>query len=219
MPDHYSSESFCNTSRDNNSQRCQLTIAGELSPLLARMDRKNHLVVLLVWQTKRRVIVDGHTTIVPQVGVYRICFQNPDHQIFAETVREGLPLGEDLGFSDDRIKTLCKSAQEMGFRAGGRNALPAKPWTKTEVGCRIRTGMEPSILIVDEPTTAGLERIHGLMELALDDNGHTCIITSHNMNLVPCLPARDCDASGCNHTGWPYSGYFQVCEGIGGRLD
>jgi energy-coupling factor transport system ATP-binding protein len=53
--------------------------------------------------------------------------------------------------------------------------------------------MEPSILIIDEPTTGqDWKESIALMELVreLNDNGHTCIITSHNMNLVSLFARR-----------------------------
>jgi energy-coupling factor transport system ATP-binding protein len=53
--------------------------------------------------------------------------------------------------------------------------------------------MEPSILIIDEPTTGqDWKESMALMELVreLNDNGHTCIITTHNMNLVSLFARR-----------------------------
>ena len=53
--------------------------------------------------------------------------------------------------------------------------------------------MEPSILIIDEPTTGQDWRESiALMELVRELNigGHTCIITTHNMNLVSLFARR-----------------------------
>jgi ABC-type glutathione transport system ATPase component len=53
--------------------------------------------------------------------------------------------------------------------------------------------MEPSILIIDEPTTGqDWKESTALMELVrqLNDKGHTCIVTTHNMNLVSLCARR-----------------------------
>jgi energy-coupling factor transport system ATP-binding protein len=53
--------------------------------------------------------------------------------------------------------------------------------------------MEPAILIIDEPTTGqDWKESITLMQLVkqLNDQGHTCIVTTHNMNLVSLFARR-----------------------------
>jgi energy-coupling factor transport system ATP-binding protein len=53
--------------------------------------------------------------------------------------------------------------------------------------------MEPSLLIIDEPTTGqDWKESILLMQLVqgLNDKGHTCIVTTHNMNLVSLFARR-----------------------------
>jgi energy-coupling factor transport system ATP-binding protein len=53
--------------------------------------------------------------------------------------------------------------------------------------------MEPSILIIDEPTTGqDWKESMLLMQLVqnLNEKGHTCIVTTHNMNLVSLFAKR-----------------------------
>ncbi len=149
---------------------------------------------------KGRVIVDGHDTAgLPTSELARFVgyvFQNPDHQIFAETVREEVAFGpKNLGFSDERIKVLtakvlgemdlCGLEEEMPFQLsrGQRQRLAVASVL----------AMEPSILIIDEPTTGqDWKESIALMELVreLNDHGHTCIVTTHNMNLVSLFARR-----------------------------
>jgi energy-coupling factor transport system ATP-binding protein len=53
--------------------------------------------------------------------------------------------------------------------------------------------MEPTILMVDEPTTGqDWKESMALMQLVkqLNDRGHTCIVTTHSMNLVSLYAKR-----------------------------
>jgi energy-coupling factor transport system ATP-binding protein len=123
-------------------------------------------------------------------------FQNPDHQIFAETVRDEVAFGpRNLGFSAERIEqTMKRVLAEMDLS----NLEEEMPFQLSR-GQRQRLAvasvlaMEPSILIIDEPTTGqDWKESTALMELVrrLNDHGHTCIVTTHNMNLVSLFARR-----------------------------
>lgn len=154
----------------------------------------------LLKPTSGRVVVDGHlTTNSPTSELAKFVgyvFQNPDHQIFAETVRDEVAFGpKNLGFSDERIKTLSlKVLGEMGL-AGLEEEMPFQlsRGQRQRLAVASVLAMEPSILIIDEPTTGqDWKESIALMELVreLNENGHTCIVTTHNMNLVSLFARR-----------------------------
>ncbi|MCB2202623.1 energy-coupling factor ABC transporter ATP-binding protein [bacterium] len=123
-------------------------------------------------------------------------FQNPDHQIFAETVRDEVAFGpKNLGFEEERIeKEITRVLKEMDLDV----PLDEMPFQLSR-GQRQRLAvasvlaMEPSLLIIDEPTTGqDWKESILLMQLVqgLNDKGHTCIVTTHNMNLVSLFARR-----------------------------
>jgi energy-coupling factor transporter ATP-binding protein EcfA2 len=150
--------------------------------------------------TKGQVIVDGHITTKSPVSELAkfvgYVFQNPDHQIFAETVKEEIFFGpKNLGFSDEHIEAVMKKVlDEMGL-TGKEEEMPFQlsRGQRQRLAVASVLAMEPSILIIDEPTTGQdwRESII-LMELVreLNNKGHTCIITTHNMNLVSLFAHR-----------------------------
>jgi energy-coupling factor transporter ATP-binding protein EcfA2 len=154
----------------------------------------------LLKPTSGQVIVDGHLTtdlrtseLAKFVG---FVFQNPDHQIFAQTVREEVAFGpKNLGFDDEKIKGISlKVLSEMGLD-GLEEEMPFQlsRGQRQRLAVASVLAMEPSILIIDEPTTGqDWKESMALMELVreLNYNGHTCIVTTHNMNLVSLFAKR-----------------------------
>jgi len=149
--------------------------------------------------TKGTVIVDGIDTRTVDVGylarVVGYCFQNPDDQIFAKTVREELEFGpRNLKLPPEEIEQRVKKyAKKLEIH----NYLDVSPFTLSQ-GLRQRVAvasvltMEPKILIIDEPTTGqDYARSKAIMDLAkeLNKEGKTVIIISHDMNLI----AEYCD--------------------------
>jgi len=150
--------------------------------------------------TQGRVIVDGHDTkdlptseLAKFVGYV---FQNPDHQIFAESVRDEVAFGpKNLGFSDDHIERVMKKVLDEMELAGLEDEMPFQlsRGQRQRLAVASVLAMEPSILIIDEPTTGQDWRESiALMELVreLNNIGHTCIVTTHNMNLVSLFARR-----------------------------
>ena len=123
-------------------------------------------------------------------------FQNPDHQIFAETVREEIAFGpRNLGFDDERIKRVTQRAlADVGLE----NYLDEMPFMlgkgqRQRLAVAAVLAMEPKILIIDEPTTGqDWRECIQLMNLvrALNLRGHTILMTTHNMNLVSLYAQR-----------------------------
>jgi len=154
----------------------------------------------LLKPTEGRVLVEGReTTDLPTSELARsvgYVFQNPDHQIFAETVRDEIAFGpRNLGFSQERIEAIIQRVLvEMGLE-GCEEAMPFQlsRGQRQRLAVASVLAMEPSILIVDEPTTGqDWKESITLMELVkgLNDKGHTCIVTTHNMNLVSLFARR-----------------------------
>ena len=150
--------------------------------------------------TRGYVMIDGHDTrgcptseLAKFVGYV---FQNPDHQIFAETVRDEVAFGpKNLGFKEERIKAVMEKVLCQMELSGMEEEMPFQlsRGQRQRLAVASVLAMEPSILIIDEPTTGQDWRESiALMELVkeLNDRGHTCIVTTHNMNLVSLFARR-----------------------------
>lgn len=118
-------------------------------------------------------------------------FQNPDHQVFKDTVWEDLIFGlENLGLPEAEITPratevmdrllLTKHAETHPFRLGKGDRQ------------RVAFGgilvMNPKVLLVDEPTTGqDPEKAREIMRLLVDLNRErkvTIIVVTHAMDLV-----------------------------------
>ena len=154
----------------------------------------------LLKPTEGRVLVEGRETtdlltseLARSVGYV---FQNPDHQIFAETVRDEIAFGpRNLGFPQERIEVITEQVLADMDLAGCEEEMPVQlsRGQRQRLAVASVLAMEPSILIVDEPTTGqDWKESITLMELVkgLNDKGHTCIVTTHNMNLVSLFARR-----------------------------
>ena len=150
--------------------------------------------------TRGNVLVDGHDTKeLPTSELARFVgyvFQNPDHQIFAETVQAEVEFGpKNLGFSEERIAEVMKKVLSEMELSGTEEEMPFQlsRGQRQRLAVAAVLAMEPSLLIIDEPTTGQDWRESiALMELVkeLNDRGHTCIVTTHNMNLVSLFARR-----------------------------
>ena len=154
----------------------------------------------LLKPTSGKVIVSGsETTDLPTSELARsvgYVFQNPDHQIFAELVRDEVRFGpKNLGFSEERIeKAAARVMKEMNL-VGLEDEMPFQlsRGQRQRLAVASVLAMEPEILIIDEPTTGqDWKESMALMNLVkqLNDKGHTCILTTHNMNLVSLYAKR-----------------------------
>ena len=154
----------------------------------------------LLKPTSGKVIVSGkETTGLPTSELARsvgYVFQNPDHQIFAELVRDEVRFGpKNLGFSEERIEQTAERVMEEMNLAGMEEEMPFQlsRGQRQRLAVASVLAMEPEILIIDEPTTGqDWKESMALMNLVkrLNDNGHTCILTTHSMNLVSLYARR-----------------------------
>lgn len=114
-------------------------------------------------------------------------FQNPDHQIWAETVRDELSFGpRNLGFDEERTEASIKRALEaVDLHVSDDdhpNLLGGGERQKLAVAGVL--AMEPDILILDEPAT-GLDwpATRAMMRLVseLHAEGRTIVVITHDM--------------------------------------
>lgn len=132
--------------------------------------------------TKRTVAELAHT-----VGYV---FQNPDHMIFADTVEEEVAFGpQNLGMDKETVARRVdevlsftrleryKDAHPMSLSGGEKQRLAVASVIVSE----------PTILILDEPTT-GLDykSVIDMVDLIhrLREQGNTILLVTHDMSLV-----------------------------------
>ena len=117
-------------------------------------------------------------------------FQNPDHQIFEQSVADEVAFGLKLkGISEHKAKRMVEDAL---YAVGLMGLEDEDPFILTK-GQRQRIAVasvlasKPRVIILDEPTT-GLDykELRGMMSLInkLNQAGHTIIIVTHTMWVV-----------------------------------
>lgn len=148
----------------------------------------------LLYPTGGTITVHGLPT--REQGIFKLgqrvgyVFQNPDHQIFSETVFDEVAFSPRLsGLSEVEVKGRVQEALEAVGLAGYEEQ---DPFSLTKSG-RQRVAVasvlasRPEVLILDEPTT-GLDYAEqrGLMELVrrLNEHGSTVIFITHHMWVV-----------------------------------
>jgi len=117
-------------------------------------------------------------------------FQNPAHQIFSDSVENEVAFGpQNLKYDKKTVDELVTKALEDVDLLEHRKTMPFMLGRGQQQRLAIASilSMNPQVLIIDEPTT-GLDwhECIRVMELVkkLNENGHTIIMTTHNMNLV-----------------------------------
>ena len=139
----------------------------------------------------KRAVYDrrGIREIRRQVG---IVFQDPDDQLFSADVYRDISFGGvNLGLPEEEVRRRVEAAMART----GVSALRDTPTHALSFGQKKRVAiagvlvMEPSVMILDEPT-AGLDPqgvsdiMHLLTELR-DGLGMTILIATHDMDIVP----------------------------------
>lgn len=144
--------------------------------------------------TSGKVTFDGvdvhQLRLQERVQMISYVFQNPDHQIFKDSVKKDVEFGpENLGWPADKIAehtnrvlnmlSLDEFAELHPFRLSQGN--------RQRLAIASIAAMAPQILIIDEPTT-GQDPVHArqVMDLlkVLQAEGTTIIVVTHAMNLV-----------------------------------
>jgi len=117
-------------------------------------------------------------------------FQNPDNQLFAPSVKEEIAFGpKNLGYNQDEVEKMVEQALDFVGLKGLENEHPFR-LSKAErqlVAFASVIAMRPKVIVVDEPTTgqdwAGTYKIMNMLK-KLNEEGHTIIIVTHDMNIV-----------------------------------
>lgn len=119
-----------------------------------------------------------------------VVLQNPDDQIFGQTVEEDVGYGpSNLGLPEEEVKRRVDRALDLvglnEFR--DRNTMKLSYGQRKRLALAGALAMEPEVLVMDEPT-AGLDPQMALelMELAeqLHHNGTTVVISTHDVDLA-----------------------------------
>lgn len=148
----------------------------------------------LLKPTTGKVLVNGNDTanmrvqdLARNVGYV---FQNPNHQLFAKTVKEELEFGPtNLGLSKEEVEDRVEKAFKFFNLEKFRESHPYRisfPLRKL-VGMASIYTMQPDVFILDEPTTGQdhitTQIVYGLIE-RLRDEGSTVICVAHDMILL-----------------------------------
>lgn len=134
---------------------------------------------------------DAATSSVLELGEHiGYVFQNPDHQIFSDTVFDEVAFGlRKRSFEDEKINQRVTEALAAVGLAGFEQEDPFSltKGQRQRVAVASVLSMRPDVLILDEPTT-GLDYLEqrGMMELVrgLNEQGSTIIIVTHAMWVV-----------------------------------
>jgi energy-coupling factor transporter ATP-binding protein EcfA2 len=145
----------------------------------------------LLKPTTGKVYVKGvdtsTTTVAKLAGTVGYCFQNPDHQIVKNVVREEIAFGpKNLKVPPDEIE---RRIEEITTKLNIHKYLDEDPHelskgNKARVNLAGVLAMKPDVLIVDEPLTGqDYKEAKAIMELLneLNREGKTIIIITHEM--------------------------------------
>jgi len=144
--------------------------------------------------TTGKVIVAGldiSTTAVAEMAKHvGFVLQNPDQQLFAETVEEEISYGpKNLGLDkvviEERVNEALRLVGLEDKRKEFPPALSKGDRAKTVIASAL--ALNPEIVILDEPTTGQDYRgCHQIMQIAnnLHEQGRTVVFVTHHMALV-----------------------------------
>ncbi|MEM1556097.1 MAG: ABC transporter ATP-binding protein [Candidatus Bathyarchaeia archaeon] len=148
----------------------------------------------LLRPTRGRVLVDGVDTrnasvaeLARKVG---FVFQNPDHQLFSETVEEEIAFAlRNFGFSEKTIKERVDWALNLLDLTRYRKTSPfmLSGGERKRVALASVLAWDPKILILDEPTIGQdayqKERLRHFI-IQLNQQGKTVIVVTHDIEFV-----------------------------------
>ena len=144
------------------------------------------------------VTVNGQPAVYDRKGIREIrrqvgiVFQDPDDQLFSADVYRDISFGAvNLGLPEAEVRRRVEAAMERT----GVSALRDKPTHALSFGQKKRAAiagvlvMEPSVMILDEPTAGldpqGVSDILHLLTQLRDSLGMTILIATHDMDIVP----------------------------------
>jgi energy-coupling factor transport system ATP-binding protein len=117
-------------------------------------------------------------------------FQNPDHQIFANSVRDEVAYGlRNLAWEPERVTARVDAVLEQVGMAdlADRHPFLLGKGQRQRLAVASVLALEPSVLVIDEPTTGqdwlGAQAMMALVR-ELNESGHTILMITHDMTLV-----------------------------------
>ena len=149
--------------------------------------------------TRGDVLVDGVNTRKVSVAqlsrAVGLVFQNPDHQLFSETVEEEIAFGlRNFGFKESEI--LERSSWVLGM-LGLEKYRKASPFMlsggeRKRVAVAAVLAWDPKVIVLDEPTIgqdyAQKERLRQFV-LKVNSEGRTVVMVTHDVEFVAdCSP-------------------------------
>ncbi|RXK88253.1 ATP-binding cassette domain-containing protein [Chlorobaculum sp. 24CR] len=128
-----------------------------------------------------------------------IVFQNPDAQLFASSVYEDISFGLcNLGLPEPEARRRVEAAMELV----GVAELARKPVHHLSFGQKKRVAlagvlaMEPSVLLLDEPTAGldpkGADEIMRFIRELQRSSAMTVVVATHDIEMVPLFCDRAC---------------------------
>jgi energy-coupling factor transport system ATP-binding protein len=148
----------------------------------------------LLRPTGGKVLVAGQdtrTTAVAEMARHvGFVLQNPDQQLFADTVEEEVAYGPaNLGLDKGAIEVRVAEALKLvGLEEKRKEFPPALPkGERAKVVIASALALDPEIIILDEPTTGqDFKGCHQIMQIArqLHEQGRTVVFVTHHMALV-----------------------------------
>jgi cobalt transport protein ATP-binding subunit len=141
--------------------------------------------------TAGRIRVDGMDVVKENLGTIRakvgLVFQNPDDQLFSTTVYEDVAFGPlHMGYAEAEVRRRVQYALQTVGIADFAARMPhhLSVGERKRVAVATVLAMDPSILVLDEPT-AGLDpRGRRSLITLLRDLEATMLVSTHDMQLV-----------------------------------
>jgi cobalt transport protein ATP-binding subunit len=149
---------------------------------------------------KGEILVDGEPVAKKSVAEMArnvgYVFQNPDHQIFADTVFDEVEFGlKNLGVPEQERKEKVEQVLQQTDLSKYRDVHPTSlsGGEKQRLAIASVLVMDPQILILDEPTTGlDLPSSRSIINLVktLHSRNHTVVLVTHDMKLVAEMATR-----------------------------
>lgn len=153
----------------------------------------------LLKPAKGRVTIDGfdakEQSVAELARKVGLVFQNPDHQLFSETVEEEIAFGlTNFGYDPDTVKRRTSWAMNLLDLKRYRDASPfmLSGGERKRVALASVLAWDPEYIVLDEPTIGQdqmqKDRLRELI-IQLNTQGRTVIIISHDIEFVAdCAP-------------------------------
>ncbi len=151
-------------------------------------------IIGLLKPTEGRVVIVGNDTRDIPVSKLSIrvgfVLQNPDLQLFADTIREEVAFGPlNMGIKGKELDERVDSALEtVGLEDNKKDfPLALSKGERAKIVIASVLAMDPEIIILDEPTCGqDYHGCHQIMAIArnLREAGKTIVVVTHHMSLI-----------------------------------